>query len=144
MDNFVNLTGPDLVDLTSDEVVDLCSSSSEEEDLDLVCNPLIPVTSPLPFTSEVEKRDTGSDDSSLGMGNAYGEFSPLYDMKVSIARYGYLEFDGFESKSLSADSWYIEKLDRGKFLLHGFEKIPHVSPDIQRVDPIPAIVEFQR
>ena len=152
MDNFVDLTGPDPVVLTASETIDLCSSSSEEDDLVLICNPFIPATLPLSSNKDVENNDTESDesstefddDSSLGMGNAYGEFSPLYDMKVSIARYGYLEFDGFESKSLSADSWYLEKLDRGKFLLHGFEKVPHGLPYTKPTVPIPSVVQIQR
>ena len=149
MANFVDLTEPEVVRLTFRQVIDLCSDSSidssDVEELQLLSNRLVPVDFGKAISHDVDNCDTSStdpdDDSSLGIGrgfgDAYGEFWPLHELKISIAPHGYLDFNGIESKSLSADSWYLEKFER-------FNVFSPVTTRNQRICDIPTSVAFER
>ena len=106
----------DVVDLTQPEIIDLLSisshSSSEDEDLELLLDKNVPLSRYLDRKTVVIDGDdfsTTYDDSSLGAGNCYREFSPLFDMKKSIAPCGYIDYDGVDSISLSEDSFVVER-----------------------------------
>ena len=109
--SFVDLTEPETIDLTAPDTIEILSSDSEEE-LEALFNPLAPLPQQNATESLVCASDNSdtSDDSSLGMGNAYGDFSPLFDMKKSIAPLGYIDYMSTvtDVDSLSCDSWFVD------------------------------------
>lgn len=108
MVSVIDLTQPDPRDFKPPETISLLSSSSSEDELSILLDPLAPVLKESSSESEFD------DDSSIGIGNSYGEFYPLYDLKKSIARFGYIDYLSTEPDckpthdDLSCDSWYID------------------------------------
>ena len=149
MANFVDLTGSASDNSTGGCLVDLYDDSSDEEELKKLFDPSYPsIKAPvivdivdLTHGSVSSTEYSSDDDSSLGMGNAYGEFSPLFDMKISIAKYGYLDFNGIDSKSLAEDSWYLEQFNRGMCPAL-FSKVDNYGTTFTQ--RIPQSVTFQR
>ena len=101
--------------------------SSDDEELTILCNPMAPLPTLSGISQATLEIDTSGtedfdDDSSLGMGNAYGEFAPLYDLKISIAPHGYIDYYG-DGESLSHDEWVQERSYRSvrplSRLIHG-------------------------
>ena len=134
-ESVIDLITPEKVIPSVPETIELLSVSSGED-----LTALFDKTVPLP-TNEVviidsndgaeESSADDSDDSSLGMGNSYGFFSPLYDMKKSIARHGYIDYrcEG-SNDSLSCDSWYVDHcwwLEIPKTSVTPFSWIPPAS-----------------
>ena len=104
----IDLTAPDppvVIDLLSDSSVD----SLDDEELSILFNKF----EPLPkddanLRLSDDGAETSDDDSSIGIGNSYGDFWPLFDLKRSIAPLGYIDYKGSDD-TLSCDSWYLDR-----------------------------------
>ena len=110
----IDLTEDDIAVVSSTQPIDLCSSSSsssDDEDLAILCDPFASFSSTKVRQSEENSSmefTYSDDDSSIGIGNSYGDFYPLYELKKSIAPFGYEDFHGNDD-CLSQDSWYLDR-----------------------------------
>ena len=107
----IDLTAPDPPNVDPPEIIDLLSDSSDDN-LSILFNKFVPLLkNEANFKIDDDGAETSDDDSSIGVGrgigDCYGEFWPLFDLKRSIAPLGYIDYQGNDD-TLSCDSWYLD------------------------------------
>ena len=132
-----------VIDLTTPETVDLCSTDSSEDDLETILPRFEQrlVSKLRPIVIDVDDDTSSSAESSLGVGNSYGDFAPLFDFKKSVAPCGYIEFDGNED-NLSVDTWHNDRqwwLDKPKTAVAPLSWLPPTDRSL-----IPVSQNFDR
>ena len=113
-DAVIDLITPEKVNRRVSETIDLLSQSSDE-DLTALFDKLVPLPpNDVVVIDSSDGAEESSDDSSIGIGrgigDCYGEFWPLFDLKRSIAPFGYIDYrDEGNDDALSCDSWYLDR-----------------------------------